>query len=106
MKSSVSGDVSLNDITTKLAILTMQFPKLRLLWCPSPYASSELFEELKVRFTFSISLIIMIIITLVCLIRFMNVDRVIVFLKWQDGPTKLIQKSEKLSSCYKNYNLC
>ncbi|XP_055884668.1 DNA repair endonuclease XPF-like [Biomphalaria glabrata] len=47
VKSSVSGDVSLNDITTKLAILTMQFPKLRLLWCPSPYASSELFEELK-----------------------------------------------------------
>ncbi|CAL1528126.1 unnamed protein product [Lymnaea stagnalis] len=47
VKSTVSQDVSLQDITTKLAILTMQFPKLRLLWCPSPYATAELFEELK-----------------------------------------------------------
>ena len=26
----------------------MHFPKLRILWCPSPYASAELFEDLKV----------------------------------------------------------
>jgi DNA excision repair protein ERCC-4 len=26
----------------------MHFPKLRVLWCPSPYASAELFEDLKV----------------------------------------------------------
>ncbi|KAK3753140.1 hypothetical protein RRG08_024418 [Elysia crispata] len=47
-KSSVSGDVSLQDVTSKLAMLTMHFPKLRLLWCPSPYATAEIFEELKV----------------------------------------------------------
>ncbi|KAH9489914.1 DNA repair endonuclease XPF [Bulinus truncatus] len=47
VKTSFSSDVSIQDITTKLAILTMQFPKLRLLWCPSPYASAELFDELK-----------------------------------------------------------
>ncbi|XP_059178554.1 DNA repair endonuclease XPF-like isoform X2 [Physella acuta] len=46
-KSAVSGEVSLQDITSKLAMLTMHFPKLRLLWCPSPYATAELFEELK-----------------------------------------------------------
>ena len=46
-KSSVSGDVSLQDVTSKLAMLTMHFPKLRLLWCPSPYATAEIFEELK-----------------------------------------------------------
>ncbi|GFN96743.1 DNA repair endonuclease xpf, partial [Plakobranchus ocellatus] len=46
-KSSVSGDISLQDVTSKLAMLTMHFPKLRLLWCPSPYATAELFEELK-----------------------------------------------------------
>ncbi|XP_005095873.1 DNA repair endonuclease XPF [Aplysia californica] len=46
-KSSLGSDVSLQDVTSKLAMLTMHFPKLRLLWCPSPYASAELFEELK-----------------------------------------------------------
>uniref|UniRef100_A0A0B7B0H8 DNA repair endonuclease XPF n=1 Tax=Arion vulgaris TaxID=1028688 RepID=A0A0B7B0H8_9EUPU len=47
VKSVLSGDVSLHDVTSKLAMLTMHFPKLRLLWCPSPYATAELFEELK-----------------------------------------------------------
>ncbi|BFY99533.1 hypothetical protein BsWGS_02573 [Bradybaena similaris] len=46
-KSTVTGDVSLQDVTSKLAMLTMHFPKLRLIWCPSPYATAELFEELK-----------------------------------------------------------
>lgn len=48
IKANLSNDVSAQDVTTKLAMLTMHFPKLRLLWCPSPYASAELFEELKV----------------------------------------------------------
>jgi len=26
----------------------MHFPKLRILWCPSPHASAEVFEDLKV----------------------------------------------------------
>ena len=26
----------------------MHFPRLRILWCQSPYATAELFEELKV----------------------------------------------------------
>ncbi|CAG5123190.1 unnamed protein product [Candidula unifasciata] len=46
-KATLSGDVSLQDVTSKLAMLTMHFPKLRLIWCPSPYATAELFEELK-----------------------------------------------------------
>ena len=36
------------DITHKLQLLTIHFPKLRLVWSPSPYATAQLFEEIKV----------------------------------------------------------
>lgn len=45
--SSSSGSTSNVDITQKLQLLTMYFPKLRLMWSPSPYATAQLFEELK-----------------------------------------------------------
>lgn len=35
------------DIVQKLQLLTMYFPRLRLVWSPSPYATAQLFEELK-----------------------------------------------------------
>uniref|UniRef100_A0A1A9UPJ2 DNA repair endonuclease XPF n=1 Tax=Glossina austeni TaxID=7395 RepID=A0A1A9UPJ2_GLOAU len=35
------------DIVQKLQLLTLHFPKLRLIWSPSPYATAQLFEELK-----------------------------------------------------------
>lgn len=40
-----------NDITSKLQLLTLHFPKLRLVWSPSPFATAELFQELKVIFS-------------------------------------------------------
>ncbi|KAL8175201.1 UNVERIFIED_CONTAM: DNA repair endonuclease XPF [Gekko kuhli] len=40
-------EISSNDVTSKLVLLTLHFPRVRLLWCPSPYATAELFEELK-----------------------------------------------------------
>ncbi|XP_004604386.2 DNA repair endonuclease XPF [Sorex araneus] len=40
-------ELSGSDVTAKLALLTLHFPRLRLLWCPSPHAAAELFEELK-----------------------------------------------------------
>ncbi|XP_067162361.1 DNA repair endonuclease XPF [Apteryx mantelli] len=40
-------EISSNDVTSKLTLLTLHFPKLRILWCPSPHATAELFEELK-----------------------------------------------------------
>lgn len=36
-----------DDIVRKLQLLTLHFPKLRLIWSPSPYATAQLFEELK-----------------------------------------------------------
>lgn len=35
------------DIFQKLILLTLHFPKLKLVWSPSPYATAQLFEELK-----------------------------------------------------------
>ncbi|CAO1415638.1 unnamed protein product [Diamesa tonsa] len=36
-----------SDIVQKLQLLTIHFPKLRIVWSPSPYATAQLFEELK-----------------------------------------------------------
>lgn len=45
----VSNDTSSNiEIMQKLQLLTLHFPKLKLVWSPSPYATSQLFEELKI----------------------------------------------------------
>ncbi|XP_077291121.1 DNA repair endonuclease XPF-like [Arctopsyche grandis] len=35
------------DIRQKLQLLTLHFPRLKLVWSPSPYATAELFLELK-----------------------------------------------------------
>lgn len=44
----LSGESTSNvDITQKLQLLTIHFPKLRLVWSPSPYATAQLFDELK-----------------------------------------------------------
>lgn len=39
---------SQTDVVRKLQLLTLHFPRLRLIWSPSPYATAQLFEELKV----------------------------------------------------------
>ncbi|XP_039630424.1 DNA repair endonuclease XPF [Polypterus senegalus] len=46
-RTDIRQEISANDITSKLTLLTLHFPRLRLLWCPSPHATAELFEELK-----------------------------------------------------------
>lgn len=45
----ISGEAATSniDITQKLQLLTIHFPKLRLVWSPSPYATAQLFDELK-----------------------------------------------------------
>ncbi|XP_037007106.2 DNA repair endonuclease XPF [Artibeus jamaicensis] len=40
-------EISSNDVSSKLTLLTLHFPRLRILWCCSPHATAELFEELK-----------------------------------------------------------
>ncbi|XP_062859876.1 DNA repair endonuclease XPF [Trichomycterus rosablanca] len=46
-RSDMRQEISANDISSKLTLLTLHFSRLRLLWCPSPHATAELFEELK-----------------------------------------------------------
>ncbi|XP_076352632.1 DNA repair endonuclease XPF-like [Tachypleus tridentatus] len=46
-KYYLSTEVSSTSVASKLILLTIHFPHLRLLWCPSPYASAEMFELLK-----------------------------------------------------------
>uniref|UniRef100_UPI0037E92C77 DNA repair endonuclease XPF n=1 Tax=Semicossyphus pulcher TaxID=241346 RepID=UPI0037E92C77 len=46
-RSDFRHEISANDITSKLTLLTLHFPRLRILWCPSPHATADLFLELK-----------------------------------------------------------
>ncbi|CAL8302324.1 unnamed protein product [Lota lota] len=46
-RSEFRHELSANDVTSKLTLLTLHFPRLRILWCPSPHATAELFQEMK-----------------------------------------------------------
>ncbi len=46
-KYYLSKDIASTDLVARLQLLTIHFPKLRILWSPSPHATAELFEELK-----------------------------------------------------------
>lgn len=46
-RSNFRNEISSNDISSKLTLLTLHFPRLRILWCPSPHATAELFLDLK-----------------------------------------------------------
>lgn len=42
-----SNEISAQSISSKLALLTIHFPKLRIIWSPGPQFTAEIFEELK-----------------------------------------------------------
>lgn len=44
---SRDSEANNTEIMQKLQLLTIHFPKLRLVWSPSPYATAQLFEEIK-----------------------------------------------------------
>ena len=43
----MSNEIKTNHTSSKLVLLTMHFPKLRILWCSSPSETAEIFEEMK-----------------------------------------------------------
>ncbi|ESZ91476.1 MUS38-like protein [Sclerotinia borealis F-4128] len=45
--SSVSAGNASSDLQSKLVLLTLAFPKLRIIWSSSPYQTAEIFESLK-----------------------------------------------------------
>lgn len=44
---SVNPDNVSSDLQSKLVLLTLAFPKLRIIWSSSPYQTAEIFESLK-----------------------------------------------------------
>uniref|UniRef100_A0A8C3VDA6 DNA repair endonuclease XPF n=1 Tax=Catagonus wagneri TaxID=51154 RepID=A0A8C3VDA6_9CETA len=46
-RGALYQEINSADISSKLTLLTLHFPRLRILWCPSPHATAQLFEELK-----------------------------------------------------------
>lgn len=46
-KQSIKSEVSIQNISSKLTLLTIHFPKLRIIWSQSPYLTAEIFESLK-----------------------------------------------------------
>ncbi|KAL7487903.1 hypothetical protein ACHAW6_013850, partial [Cyclotella cf. meneghiniana] len=54
-KHDLGGDIKMDSICSKLALLTMHFPKLRLLWSRSPHETLKLFKKLKRYVIISIS---------------------------------------------------
>ncbi len=46
-RSHFHHEISSNDISSKLTLLTLHCPRLRILWCPSPHATADLFLDLK-----------------------------------------------------------
>ncbi|XP_033113950.1 DNA repair endonuclease XPF-like isoform X2 [Anneissia japonica] len=47
-RTTMTSETTYQNISSKLALLTLHFPALRILWCPSPHGTAELFAELKV----------------------------------------------------------
>ncbi|PHH68846.1 hypothetical protein CDD82_232 [Ophiocordyceps australis] len=45
--SSVTPSNVASDVQSKLVLLTLAFPKLRIIWSSSPYQTAEIFESLK-----------------------------------------------------------
>ncbi len=48
-KYQLSAELNSSDTQSRLTLLTLHFPRLRVLWCQSAYATAEIFEQLKVR---------------------------------------------------------
>lgn len=46
-RNSVNPDNVSSDLQSKLVLLTLAFPKLRIIWSSSPYQTAEIFEALK-----------------------------------------------------------
>jgi DNA excision repair protein ERCC-4 len=47
MSSVSAANAGANDLQSKIVLLTLAFPKLRIIWSSSPYETAEIFERLK-----------------------------------------------------------
>ena len=44
----MKADIGVTDLSSKLVLLTLAFPRLAIIWSSSPHATVEIFEDLKV----------------------------------------------------------
>ena len=49
-KKDFSSNINFNHLSSKIVLLTLHFPNLRILWCANPHESADLLEKLKVNF--------------------------------------------------------
>lgn len=47
--SNMKENIGVNDLSSKLVLLTLTFPQVRVMWSSSPHETAAVFEELKVR---------------------------------------------------------
>lgn len=45
--ATFDGSIDMTNLQSKLVLLSLAFPKVRFLWSSSPYATAEIFEDLK-----------------------------------------------------------
>ncbi|CAG8727296.1 18554_t:CDS:1, partial [Acaulospora morrowiae] len=45
--NDLKSDINVNDISSKLVLLTLTFPRLRIIWSSSPHSTVQIFEDLK-----------------------------------------------------------
>ncbi|CAG8531507.1 8007_t:CDS:10 [Paraglomus occultum] len=45
--SDLKADIGVTDLSSKLVLLTLAFPRLAIIWSSSPHATVEIFEDLK-----------------------------------------------------------
>src|SRR5271169_236086 len=43
----MTGTINQSDLQSKLVLLTLSFPRLKIIWSSSPYFTAAVFEELK-----------------------------------------------------------
>jgi len=92
-KASLGTEISIQNISSKLALLTIHFPKLKIIWTQSPYATAEIFEDLKSNYPDPDSKTAMAV--------GLDSDDVSTSLKYSIGPQDFIQKMSGVNS--KNY---
>jgi DNA excision repair protein ERCC-4 len=44
----MKDNIRTTDLSSKLVLLTLAFPKLRIIWSSNPHETAKIFEELKV----------------------------------------------------------
>ncbi|CAG8592178.1 11966_t:CDS:2 [Funneliformis caledonium] len=45
--NEIKSDIGMNDISSKLVLLTITFPRLKIIWSSNPIATVEIFQDLK-----------------------------------------------------------